>query len=172
MKRIFLQFVCAAIIGCTVGSLVGFVVSNIMGEIKVNELRERFDKVDYETATEELKELRAKTELIQNLSLADEFYSISAQDALLKELKWEIQSVEGDDNQYLEDFSIYITETDLYYICDEVLLQVDSYIDCSDGKGEVSITSLFMMRQKRPVPNCLNFFDFLLNICYNCNCQK
>lgn len=142
--RYFLQVVCAIAIGC----VVGFVVSNIMGEIRANDLQERFDKVDYETATEELLELRAKTELIQNLSLSDEFYSsISAQDALLRELKWEIQFVEGDDNKYLEDFSIYITETDLYYICDEVLLQIDGYMNGSDSNGEVRFTSLFKFGQ-------------------------
>ena len=137
--RYFLLAVCTVTISCVVSSAVGYV----MGEIRANDLQERFDKVDYEIATEELLELRAKTELIQNLSLSDEFYSISAQDALLRELKWEIQSVEGDDNQYLEDFSIYITETDLYYICDEVLSQVDNYMDCSDGNGEVRVTSPF-----------------------------
>ena len=146
--RHFLQEACAVIIGCVLGSVVGLAVSNIMGEIRVNDLQERFDQIYYEMATEELLELRAKTELIQNLSLSDEFYSsISAQDALLRELKWEIQFVEGDDNKYLEDFSIYITETDLYYICDEVLLQIDGYMNGSDSNGEVRFTSLFKFGQ-------------------------
>ena len=147
--RHFLQAVCAVTIGCVLGSVVGFVVSNIMEEIRANDLQERFDQIDYEMATEELLELRAKTELIQNLSLSDEFYSsISAQDELLRELKWEIQSVEEDNNQYLEDFSIYITETDLYYICDEVLLQIDGYMNGSNSNGEVRVTSLFSFKNE------------------------
>ena len=147
--RHFLQAVCAVTFGCVLGSAVGFVVSNIMEEIRANDLQERFDQIDYEMATEELLELRAKTELIQNLSLSDEFYSsISAQDELLRELKWKIQSVEEDNNQYLEDFSIYITETDLYYICDEVLLQIDGYMNGSNSNGEVRVTSLFLLRMK------------------------
>lgn len=81
-------------------------------------------------ARDELQQLKGKIQLIQRLSVTEEFYSISMQDNLKKQLQDGIEEVEESDNQYLQDVSIPISsETNVLEACNEAGDYVNHWLE-------------------------------------------
>lgn len=142
LKKVFF-WIGLVVISLGISFGVSAAINMAISNHKIEELRERLDQVDYEIATEELQELKGEVNLIQDLCIKREFSTPEIQVQLLQELKDCIRVLERSNNKYLKGFSVSITETDLYYICDEVMSQINSWMDCKDNNGEVKVTSFF-----------------------------
>lgn len=109
------------LVGCAI--LAAVLLTSISSYFIRQSIEREFDEMNKNFAIAKLCELRGRVKEIQYLG----YYSAAHTDKMEELLSKELQEISQFDsqNQYLEDFSISISSSDIGDICEEITLQID-----------------------------------------------
>lgn len=111
--------------GCAILAVV--LLTSIGSYFLRQSIEREFDEIDKNFAIAELYELRGRVKEINYLNYSSAAHTAEMDQKLLEHLK-DIAEFDSK-NQYLEDFSIIISTSDIGDICEEITSQIDKRLD-------------------------------------------